>query len=101
MRFQWEYANQLSLITFYQTWGSKTWESQQILRNDDNLMYFNPTYMLTAYSFPIWILEKQLACIKKKERERGREREQRANKPFVIQRFPNAKTSIWMKDRQT
>ena len=61
MSFQWDYENQLSLITFYWTWESKTWEFQQILRNDDNLMYFNPMYMLTAYSFPIWILEKQLA----------------------------------------
>ena len=35
-------------------------------------MCFNPTYMLTAYSFLIWILEKWLACSKKKERERKR-----------------------------
>ena len=76
MSFQWEYANQLSFITFYQTWGSKTWESQQILRDDDNLMCFNPTYMLTVFSFLIWILEKWLACSKKKGEGEKESREQ-------------------------
>ena len=61
-------------------------------------MCFNPTYMLTVFSFLIWILEKWLACSKKKERERKRAESKQAICNLEISK---CKTSIWMKDRQT
>ena len=39
-------------------------------RSDDNLMYSNPIYMPTAYSFPIWISEIRSQQATKKESER-------------------------------
>ena len=39
-------------------------------RSDDNLMYSNPIYTPTAYSFPIWISEIRSQQATKKESER-------------------------------
>ena len=38
--------------------------------SDENLMYSNPNYMRTAYSFPIWVSEIRSQQATKKDSER-------------------------------